>query len=71
MIFNCCNFLVGDFENVYDINFILKNVGKLYVIKILMNKYGVLKELIIGFGDSGNDEVFLSYLDYVMIMFNS
>ena len=36
-----------------------------------MNKYGVPKELIIGFGDSGNDEAFLSYLDHAMIMSNS
>ena len=32
---------------------------------------GVPKELIIGFGDSGNDEAFLSYLDHAMIMSNS
>ena len=55
MTFNRCNPLAGDPENAYDINFTPKNAGK----------------LIIGFGDSGNDEAFLSYLDHAMIMSNS
>ena len=71
MTFNRCNPLAGDPENAYDINFTPKNAGKLYATKFLMNKYGVPKELIIGFGDSGNDEAFLSYLDHAMIMSNS
>lgn len=71
MTFNRCNPLAGDPENAYDINFTPRNAGKLYATKFLMNKYGVPKELIIGFGDSGNDEAFLSYLDHTMIMSNS
>ncbi|QLK85755.1 HAD-IIB family hydrolase [Staphylococcus sp. 17KM0847] len=69
--FNRCNPLAGDPENAYDIDFTPKNSGKLYATKFLMNKYSIPKKSIIGFGDSGNDEEFLQYLDYAYIMSNS
>lgn len=36
-----------------------------------MRKYNILVKLILGFGDSGNDEVYLSYFEYVYLMLNS
>ncbi|BAS46924.1 HAD family hydrolase [Staphylococcus schleiferi] len=69
--FNRCNPLAGDPENAYDVDFTPKNAGKLYATKFLMKKYNISKKSIIGFGDSGNDEEFLSYLKHAFIMSNS
>ncbi len=69
--FNRCNPLAGDPENAYDIDFTPKNAGKLYATKFLMRKHSIPKKSIIGFGDSGNDEEFLRYLDHAFIMSNS
>ncbi|HGN7262175.1 HAD-IIB family hydrolase [Staphylococcus agnetis] len=71
MRFNRCNPLAGDPENAYDIDFTPKNAGKLYATKFLMRKYSISRNSIIGFGDSGNDEEFLRYLDHAFIMSNS
>ncbi|RIM17521.1 HAD-IIB family hydrolase [Staphylococcus chromogenes] len=69
--FNRCNPLAGDPENAYDIDFTPKNAGKLYATKFLMRKYSIPRKSIVGFGDSGNDEEFLQYLDHAFIMSNS
>ena len=69
--YNRCNPLAGDPENAYDIDFIPKNSGKLYATQFLMDSYNISKKDVIGFGDSGNDEEFLSYLKHAFVMSNS
>ncbi|MBF7025317.1 HAD-IIB family hydrolase [Staphylococcus kloosii] len=69
--YNLCNPLAGDPPNAYDINFIPQKAGKLYATRFLMNKYSLPKNSVLGFGDSGNDEEFLSYLKHRFVMANS
>lgn len=69
--YNRCNPLAGDPDHAYDIDFIPKNAGKLFATQFLMNTYNISKSSVIGFGDSGNDEAFLSYINHAFVMLNS
>ncbi|HGX3357600.1 TPA: HAD-IIB family hydrolase [Staphylococcus aureus] len=69
--FSRSNPLAGDPENAYDIDFTPSNAGKLYATQFLMKKYNIPVKSILGFGDSGNDEAYLSYLEHAYLMSNS
>lgn len=71
MKFNKCNPLAGDPNGAYDVDFIPKNGGKLFATKFLINLYNISTENIIGFGDSGNDYEFLSFIKNSFVMCNS
>lgn len=52
---NWCNFLVGDLEDSYDVDFIFMGIGKNEIVKFMLEKYNLNIEKVIVFGDSGND----------------
>lgn len=69
--YNECNPLAGDPINAYDVDFIPNNSGKLFAAKYLIDLYDISRENVVGFGDSGNDYEFLSYVQNSFVMRNS
>ncbi|GEP85011.1 HAD superfamily hydrolase [Staphylococcus piscifermentans] len=69
--FNKTNPLAGDPEDAYDVNFTPKNAGKLFAVKYLLDLFDIPASEVLGFGDSGNDETYLSYIGHPFVMSNS
>ncbi len=69
--YNKTNPKAGDPEDAYDVHFTPKNAGKLFAVRYLLDMYDLDSEEVLGFGDSGNDEVYLSHIGHPFVMHNS
>lgn len=69
--YNKTNPKAGDPEDAYDVHFTPKNAGKLFAVRYLLDMYDLDSEGVLGFGDSGNDEIYLSHIGHPFVMHNS
>lgn len=69
--YNKTNPKAGDPEDAYDVHFTPKNAGKLFAVRYLLEMYDLKSEDVLGFGDSGNDEIYLSHIGHPFVMHNS